>query len=718
MPYGLKKSGSKWCVFKQAKPGDKSGPNVPGGCHAKRDDAVKHLRALYSNVADAKKGDHSMKSIETMTFELSALSKEVNDSLELQAMDVQLEELRAEAAKAAIPSFHQFEVSATQAIPNGVTIHAQNVHFGSPSTSVPTSTENDKFSPIRLYFREGEKTPDGRVIDPNAVNFDRQPPYSIRLQTTQPESGGHAGAVVCGVITKIARDGTTIVADGFLDLTQPAGQQAFDLITNRTMQTWSPDLGDAVIDIERNTTDEDPNEATHLAELAHVVSATFLGATMVSMPALASAVVELLDHSGNITVPAPDRATLITDPVGVSTDPEESKQVIDRQDTSRFAETAEETFALHRHKNKPSDVKNHLKMMHGMFIPSDLEPDSKDPNEKNEPSEDAMHEDHAALHDGDIGNMPLQAYAAEDGYALDLTIEEMKTRTFPTDVRKKAAKSGTALPDGSFPIPDVDALKRAIRAIGRAKDPAAAKAHIKKRAKTLNQSKLIPSDWSLDLEVISACAASEAPPAEFFTDPRLTELQRWVTVTPEGRVFGHSAGKDECHIGYFDRCVTIDMIEDYNGTGNFEYAMPGYVITAEGTKVATGPIAVKGGHAAKGLRWQEALSHYDDPSSAVADVVYGRDEFGIWFSGAIRPHATTEQVHMLRASGVSLDAREINGQLRYLATCSVNTPGFPKATARIIASGDSEEPRVLALVGGSPSPSYEDEDCGCEDQSS
>lgn len=45
--------------------------------------------------------------------------------------------------------------------------------------------------------------------------------------------------------------------------------------------------------------------------------------------------------------------------------------------------------------------------------------------------------------------------------------------------------------DGSFPIPDKDALMRAIKLRGHAKDPAAALAHIKRRAKALGAEDLV-----------------------------------------------------------------------------------------------------------------------------------------------------------------------------------------------------------------------------------
>ena len=62
--------------------------------------------------------------------------------------------------------------------------------------------------------------------------------------------------------------------------------------------------------------------------------------------------------------------------------------------------------------------------------------------------------------------------------------------------RDKRASEGSAMPDGSFPIANVEDLKNAIQAVGRAKDPEKARAHIKKRAKTLGEESLIPDEWS------------------------------------------------------------------------------------------------------------------------------------------------------------------------------------------------------------------------------
>lgn len=76
------------------------------------------------------------------------------------------------------------------------------------------------------------------------------------------------------------------------------------------------------------------------------------------------------------------------------------------------------------------------------------------------------------------------------------TVESMEKREFSADERKKAAKEGHALPDGSFPINTVSDLHNAIQAYGRAKDKAKAKAHIVSRAKALGASKDLPESWT------------------------------------------------------------------------------------------------------------------------------------------------------------------------------------------------------------------------------
>jgi ribosomal protein L32 len=63
-------------------------------------------------------------------------------------------------------------------------------------------------------------------------------------------------------------------------------------------------------------------------------------------------------------------------------------------------------------------------------------------------------------------------------------------REFSDEKRKRMAKSGTAMRDGSFPISTPEDLSNAKRAIGRAKDPAKARAWVNKRAKQMGKPKI------------------------------------------------------------------------------------------------------------------------------------------------------------------------------------------------------------------------------------
>jgi len=71
----------------------------------------------------------------------------------------------------------------------------------------------------------------------------------------------------------------------------------------------------------------------------------------------------------------------------------------------------------------------------------------------------------------------------------------LNKKEFSDDKRKELADSGKAMPDGSFPIENVQDLKNAIRAHGRAADPEAAKAHIIARAKELGATSELPDGW-------------------------------------------------------------------------------------------------------------------------------------------------------------------------------------------------------------------------------
>jgi hypothetical protein len=64
--------------------------------------------------------------------------------------------------------------------------------------------------------------------------------------------------------------------------------------------------------------------------------------------------------------------------------------------------------------------------------------------------------------------------------------------------RTRLTAEKKAMPDGSFPVADINDLHNAIRAVGRAKDPDAVKAFLKRRAADLGEKaqQLIPESWA------------------------------------------------------------------------------------------------------------------------------------------------------------------------------------------------------------------------------
>jgi hypothetical protein len=193
--------------------------------------------------------------------------------------------------------------------------------------------------------------------------------------------------------------------------------------------------------------------------------------------------------------------------------------------------------------------------------------------------------------------------------------------------------------------------------------------------------------------VTAAVAAPEIvlPPAAWFTNPQLS-LPTPITITADGRVYGHAALFGECHIGMDGVCVTAPFENDH------PYYMTGELQCAGGNTVAVGQITVGTGHAPLHATATRAAEHYDNTGSAVADVAVGNDEHGIWVAGAIRPDAPASKVRDLRAAGqLSGDWRRIGGQLRLVGLLAVNVPGFPvpKLQTRI-ASG---APLALVAAG-------------------
>ncbi|MBP5870844.1 hypothetical protein [Streptomyces scabiei] len=181
------------------------------------------------------------------------------------------------------------------------------------------------------------------------------------------------------------------------------------------------------------------------------------------------------------------------------------------------------------------------------------------------------------------------------------------------------------------------------------------------------------------------------PPAAWFSDPKLS-LPTPITITDEGRIYGHAAQWGTCHIGQEGTCIQPPREDEH------PYYRTGEVVCEGGERMAVGQITVGTGHAPLNMGASPAAEHYDNTGTAVADVAVGNDGHGIWIAGSVRPGVDPLKVYELQAAGqVSGDWRRIGGQLRLVGLLAVNVPGFPvpKMRARV-ASG---QPQALVAAG-------------------
>jgi hypothetical protein len=162
------------------------------------------------------------------------------------------------------------------------------------------------------------------------------------------------------------------------------------------------------------------------------------------------------------------------------------------------------------------------------------------------------------------------------------------------------------------------------------------------------------------------------PPSDWFGNPELSGPTP-ITITDEGRVFGHVATWTTCHIGFSETCVTPPA-----SASNYAHFHTGELVCSDSSRVAVGQVTMDTGHAPIADSASSAAAHYDHTGAAVVDVRAGEDEHGIWIAGALRPDVAPERIRALMASDVSGDWRRIGASLELVAVLAVNVPGFGK----------------------------------------
>jgi hypothetical protein len=493
---------------------------------------------------------------------------------------------------------------------------------------------------------EGIVTGDGREFAPGALQW-ADLPVPLRWNIEDSHGGEpHTVAVNVGRIDRIWRDDNRIMGAGVLDLSDDNGRRAYDKIKGEFLRGVSIDA-DSIADADVEFVwPEDANDGMSedgdLLEMlfAQPEKVIFHGgriraATLVDIPAFAEAYVALLDEAGAVVAGGT--------PVG---------------EAAVKAATVQEMGAVGTHQTAttdgPWDAGMHEKRLDGPLTVAKARAayawyDGAAVEGGEMPKSAAKFLHHEIGEDGSVGAANLAACSAAIG-ALH------------------GARGGTSIPEA---------------------DRRGVYDHVAAHLQDAGQE---PEPFR-SLTALSAAASGEVwrPPAEWFTNPALS-LPTPITVTDEGRIYGHAAQWGVCHIGFDGTCVQAPREEQH------PYYMTGEVVCADGSRVAVGQITLGTGHAPLHLGATPAADHYDNTGSAVADVAVGNDAHGIWVAGCVRPGADPLRVYELQAAGqVSGDWRRIGGQLRLVGLLAVNVPGFPVPQMRArVASG---QPQALVAAG-------------------
>lgn len=196
------------------------------------------------------------------------------------------------------------------------------------------------------------------------------------------------------------------------------------------------------------------------------------------------------------------------------------------------------------------------------------------------------------------------------------------------------------------------------------------------------------SPGSLGWVTASGMTPSKPPKGWFFT-PEASEPTP-LTVTKDGRVYGHMALWESCHTGYPGRCVPPP-----SSPSGYRYFNLGEVECADGERVSAGAITLEALHADtdRPLSVDRVRAHYEHTGVVAAYVRAVDGKHGIWVSGALRASLSEQHARDLMGAKPSGDWRQVTpgGPLEMLGVHAVNEPGYPVprlVAAALLPSGD------------------------------
>lgn len=527
-----------------------------------------------------------------------------------------------------------FPVKKVKATVGEVTDEYVSINFGEDTTTEDAPVQTSApWSGVLCV--EGITTGDGREFAPESLTWGDLP---IPLRWNKEDSHGGVPSTVTvniGNITELSREGNEIHGKGNIDLSTEDGRTVYSKVKGQYLRGVSIDA-DSITDADMELIFPDSGDDGEKSEADELIEMLFM------MPE------KVIFHAGRIRA-----ATMCDIPAFAEAYIQLDGEQLSDATVAALAARDVPTRAVAAHTTGTSDAAwdsaTHVKRLAAKQSKTNARAASAWCETDGVGGYMFLH--HEIAEDGTVGPANLTACAA--GIAALNSNRDSVTLSL-TDKRAVYAHLAKHLKDA-----------------GREAPPA-----------------------GFETAITAAVVVDDRPPISWFSDPNLS-LPTTITVTDDGRVYGHAAMWGECHVGIADACVTPPFEDSH------PYYMTGEVACDDGTRVAVGQITLGTGHASLNLGASQAAEHYDHTGSAVADVAVGNDEHGIWVAGAVRPGTDVHRIRELRASGqVSGDWRRIGGQLRLVGLLAVNVPGYPvpKIGTRV-ASGAQ-----LALVAaGRPS---------------
>lgn len=476
---------------------------------------------------------------------------------------------------------------------------------------------------------EQTMTGDGRMIEDGALSW--QTPIPLRYVTS--DVGGHDGAEVVGTIQYVERqEGGKIYAAGTFDGDSEAGREAARVVGGSITNGVSMDLDDVSFEVR--------------------VAEDVLNAMEAQMDGA-----ESTDDDGD--------------------DEAEARAVVDGKVVMMTVASDDEV-----HVTKSARIRAATIVAIPAFAEAQIETLSEDDGEvvSDEEAIAAIAEDAEELSEDeieefnwvdDVGGLPKYIREIADSL-MKRGYSESRAIATAVNTVKRWARGGPARQGGSGSV----SAKTQAKAIAALAEWEAKKARAKASSAESEGFSLV------------AGGGPELPPADWFENPRLTEPTA-IVVQKDGRVFGHLATWDSCHIAHPDFCTSPPR-----SASGYAYFHTGSVLCEDGKEVGVGHLTLNTTHAKQSAKAMATIAHYENTGLAAADVRAGEDEWGIWVAGAVRPGLSEKKMRALRAAPLSGDWRRIQGNLELVAALAVNVPGFPIPRPQGLTAGG----HTVALV--------------------